>query len=785
MAVTWGERFADFAAMFFMGVFSLGLLAYVGYGEAANKYPQFEIEKVTAQARPVQFAIEKYLSTGIPLRQFAGFDTLTAPIVKVDPAIDALTVIDRNGAVVFENGQRGIAINKVIALDQNSSDVRVEVGAVYTQVFMPLRSRFGFGGQLIIHVPNDYVREQVKKATKFLPWSAAIGSLLLGLFGAIVAGKPTSWRTRWDKVIFIGMFVGVAATVVGGLASLYSAGAQSKAVALGGALTERVSTIYDMGLSLGDVEGLDRTFSEYRRSFPELRTVSMIIDDVVLIHTDPAAVGKALVPDRNSFSVFTEVDEIPGLNVKVYVSIPHEVVYLTVGRSAKTFGVLLVASGFMAGLFFQLGGALRRMRLSLVTDETDGRSAVDAIKPALFMGFFIENLAVSFLPQLMQSSAAASGLPPFMVSAMFMAYFVTFALTLVPAGIYAAKHGPTRLIFAGALLVAIAAAAIALSTHFSVIIASRLLSGLGQGLLFIGSQSFILAYAAADKRTQSAGIIVYTFNGGMLSGMVIGGLMVGYVGSSGVFWLGAGMAICIALYTWLLVAPPKMTARDETSVMRSPKAILGVFKSGGFIWTTLLVGIPAKAVLTGVIIFAMPLVLSNLKLEREDIGQVIMFYALGVLISSHYVSRYADRVGKIRNILVIGLSLSGLGMVVIGSIGWSGFNADNLGPVIVTLVLLAGTFIVGVAHGCINAPVITHIASTSAAQRLGEAPVTAFYRFIERVGHIAGPLVVGQLYFMSNQSPLVIAWLGVIMLAFAIPFWLRRDDAKINPVQDK
>ena len=466
MAVTWGERFADFAAMFFMGVFSLGLLAYVGYGEAANKYPQFEIEKVTAQARPVQFAIEKYLSTGIPLRQFAGFDTLTAPIVKVDPAIDALTVIDRNGAVVFENGQRGIAINKVIALDQNSSDVRVEVGAVYTQVFMPLRSRFGFGGQLIIHVPNDYVREQVKKATKFLPWSAAIGSLLLGLFGAIVAGKPTSWRTRWDKVIFIGMFVGVAATVVGGLASLYSAGAQSKAVALGGALTERVSTIYDMGLSLGDVEGLDRTFSEYRRSFPELRTVSMIIDDVVLIHTDPAAVGKALVPDRNSFSVFTEVDEIPGLNVKVYVSIPHEVVYLTVGRSAKTFGVLLVASGFMAGLFFQLGGALRRMRLSLVTDETDGRSAVDAIKPALFMGFFIENLAVSFLPQLMQSSAAASGLPPFMVSAMFMAYFVTFALTLVPAGIYAAKHGPTRLIFAGALLVAIAAAAIALSTHF-------------------------------------------------------------------------------------------------------------------------------------------------------------------------------------------------------------------------------------------------------------------------------------------------------------------------------
>ncbi len=780
MEVTLGQRFADFAAMFFMGVFSLGLLAYVGYGEAAHKYPKFEVEKVTAQARPIQFAIEKYLSAGIPLRDFAGFETLSAPIVKVDPAIEGMTVVTRAGLVAFESGQRGIPIDIEAIKDSGNSDRKILIDAAFTQVVLPLRSRFGFGGNLVVHIPNAYVSDQVHKATRFLPWAAAIGSVALGLFGALVAGKSSEWRSRWDKVAFIAIFLAVAGTVVGGLANLYSAGVQSKAVGLGGALTERVSAIYDMGLALDDLEGLDRTFAEYRRSFPELRTIAMIVDDIVLIHTDPAAVGKKLTPDSSAFGVFTEVDDIPNLNVKVYVSIPHEVVYLAVGRSAKTFGVLLVASGFMAGLFFQLGGALRRMRQSLATDETDGRSAVEAIKPALFMGFFIENLAVSFLPQLMQKSAEASGLPPFMVSTMFMAYFVTFALSLVPAGIYAAKHGPTRLIFAGALLVAVAAGAIALSTYYPVIIFSRLLSGLGQGLLFIGSQSYILAYAAADKRTQSAGIIVYTFNGGMLSGMVIGGLMVGYVGSSGVFMLGAGMALCIALYTWLLVAPPKMAARDETSVMRSPKAILGVFRSGGFVWTTLLVGIPAKAVLTGVIIFAMPLVLSGMKLEQEDIGQVIMFYALGVLISSHYVSRYADKFGKIRNILVIGLSLSGVGMVIIGSIGWSGFDADAFGPVIVTLVLLAGTFIVGVAHGCINAPVITHIASTSAAQRLGEAPVTAFYRFIERIGHIAGPLVVGQLFFLSNQSPLVIAWLGVIMLAFAIPFWLRRDDAKIE-----
>jgi len=375
----------------------------------------------------------------------------------------------------------------------------------------------------------------------------------------------------------------------------------------------------------------------------------------------------------------------------------------------------------------------------------------------------------------MQKSAAAGGLPPSLASAMFMAYFITFAGALVPAGIYAARHGPKQLIFVGALIVACGSSLIALSDHYALIVVSRLMSGLGQGLLFIGAQSYILAYAAADKRTQSAGIIVYTFNGGMLSGMVIGGLLVGYVGSTGVFWIGAVVASLIALYTWLLIAPPRMAQIEDTSIMRSSKAILGVFKSGGFLWTTLLVGIPAKAVLTGVIIFAMPLVLSGMNLEQEDIGQVIMFYALGVLLSSHYVSRYADRVGRIRDILFIGLSLSGVGLAVIGSIGWPALGTTMIGPVAVTLILLAGTFIVGIAHGFINAPVISFIASTEAARRLGEAPVTAFYRFIERVGHIAGPLVVGQLFYFSGRSPMVIAWLGLTMVIFAVLFLLRQE----------
>ena len=773
------KRVSEFLIMFLTGILSLGLLAYIGDREAFTKYPRFEIEKVLAQSRPVQQTLEKFLDAGLPLTQFAGFDTLVRPIIKVDDAIDAITILNSLGGVVFQQTDPRFKIDPIAADSRNLAEVTTVSGETQTQIFLPIRSRFGFGGQVVIHLPNKYVAEKVRSATGLLPWAAGLGAIVLGVYGAMVVDLSAARRRRLDRIVFSVIFLSVAGTVVVGLTKLYAAGSQVKAEGLASALTERIRIVYDMGLSLDDVDALENAFELYRSVNPEIGALALVVDDKVVIGTTPGMTGKRLTPDATSFQVLNPIEGVPGLNAAVYVSVPYDVAVSAVGRTAKTFVVLLVASGFMAGLFFNLGDALRRLRLARSQNKTDGQSAVDAIKPVLFMGFLVENLAVSFLPQLMQKSATAGGLPPSLASLMFMAYFVTFAATLVPAGVFAGRRGPKPLILLGAIATAAASAIMALYDHYQVIVAARLLAGFGQALLFIGSQSYILAYAAADKRTQSAGVIVYTFNGGMLSGMVIGGLLASYIGSSGVFWIGAATAVAIGLYTWALIDPsPKMETQPTPQAPRSAFSILGVFRSVSFLWTTMLVGIPAKAVLTGVIVFAMPLLLSGQNLAQEDIGQIIMFCALGVLLSSHFVSRYADRFGNIRQILFVGLALSGVGLCVIGGIGWRDVVDMHLGPIALTLILLGGTFLVGVGHGCINAPVVTHIAGTDVAKQLGEAPVTAFYRFIERIGHIAGPLVVGQLFFLSGQSPTAIAWLGAAMIGFSMLFVLRSDRAR-------
>ena len=59
-----------------------------------------------------------------------------------------------------------------------------------------------------------------------------------------------------------------------------------------------------------------------------------------------------------------------------------------------------------------------------------------------------------------------------------------------------------------------------------------------------------------------------------------------------------------------------------------------VVRSGEFLKTMFCIGIPAKAILTGTITFALPLLLGQYGYRQEEIGQIIMLYGVGVVAAS-------------------------------------------------------------------------------------------------------------------------------------------------------
>jgi len=55
---------------------------------------------------------------------------------------------------------------------------------------------------------------------------------------------------------------------------------------------------------------------------------------------------------------------------------------------------------------------------------------------------------------------------------------------------------------------------------------------------------------------------------------------------------------------------------------------------------------------------------------------------------------------------------------------------------------------------------------------IGPAGATSLYRVVERIGHVAGPMVVGQILIFGHESLLAIGWVGAGVIVLALLFLL-------------
>lgn len=771
------RRMSDVVTMFVVAALSLLLLIYVGFAEGKRTYENLYIEKMIAQGRLVQGAIENYLRDGLPLNQYVGFASSVEPIVRTKD-IDAIAFYGPAG------GQLGIVVDRSNpALPQPSPLIyerRDEVGrdfkSTHYQVVLPLHSRFEVVGSLVLFVKKGIVEETLDASFRILVYGAILVSAAFALFVFLCA--PYAWRSRtpWLQIGYAAMFIAMAGVVVVSLAQLYADGVRGKVQFSAETLKQRLSTVVEYKLRFADFDGVGKVFSEYRRLNPEISEVSLIVDGTVQISTASAKVGKPPVRESGMYEYAVKLSDTDVISRELAVSAPNSLVYEQIWRSVLNFGVLFVASGFLSGLFLQVATSAQRLRSAEPPERssTSGVSADEAafvvIKPVFFLAVFLEHMIYSFLPAYMQDAAIHSSLGASFATAPFIAYYFCFAAVLIPAGYVSDRYGPKPLICVGLLLASFSVLSLAVETSIGMLMVLRGLAGVGQAMLFIGIQSYILAVAPAAKKTQAAGIIVFGFQGGMIAGMAIGSLLVVYLQPFGVFVLSGAIGFATLLYSTLLIPSDWARKSEELdfvgSVSRIGADLMRVARNGEFMLTMLCVGAPAKAVLTGAVTFALPLLLAQQGYRQEEIGQIIMLYGIGVVAASSYVAQLVDRTGSTTNVLFWGASVSGVGLALIGLVGSARFGNAMLG----TSIIMFGMVVVGVAHGCINAPVVTHVAQSRLADEIGPLPVTVSYRFLERVGHIAGPLLVGEIFILWGQSPHALAWIGFGVTALAFLF---------------
>lgn len=766
------RRIIDSATMFMVALLCVLLLIYIAYGSTKRTYEQLQLDKAMAQAELVRSPMETYLKPGLPLRQFTGYNQLTNSMIEGDRTLISMNVEISDGEIVFSSGDA-----KARTLPPSGDTSRTNASEVrksdsILQIILPLSNKFERVASLVVSIDRLEIDRRLTREFRINVLVAVFACLCFGALVFMRSATQSPVNSKPVAIAFTTTFMLVAVAIIATMVSLFTAGAQSKGRALVDSLGQRLDDIPQYGLQFDQIEGLDEVLDSYRKLNPEISAIGITVNGRFAVHTDRSRVGTIMV-SSNSSSEYQALLTPPNhpRAAMVVLAVPRNFVLWQVARNVKNYAALFVASALFAFLFLQLAQAMRRAQSTFRTGNTDWRSplALDLVKPVFFLAVFVDNLSYAFLPQVVSDLAKASDAAG-SIAWPFTAYYLSFALALVPAGHYSQKLGSRNLVLSGLALIAAGLLSMTLVTSLELAIIARAITGLGQGILFIGVQTYVLAKSSRENRTQANGIIVYGFQGGMISGMAIGSLLVSEIGTTGVFAAGAMLAAVTIGYTLLLLPTDKAAAADTSSSRIQWSETARLLRDPQFMQIILMIGIPAKAILTGVVLFAMPLLLHAMGFAKEDIGQITMIYAGCVIVSSAIAGHHADRTQSSRKLLVWGALLTAVGLLIISISAHPAIDASNLALFWKTLLIVVGSAIIGWAHGLINAPIITHITDTAIAERVGQSQAAAAYRLLERCGHMLGPIMVGQLFVICGTTPVVLGYIGLVMAALALAF---------------
>ncbi|MFO1056023.1 MAG: MFS transporter [Dongiaceae bacterium] len=756
---------------------SLALLLYAGYGEGRRVYVQLRLERIAALGEVLASSMETFTQTGLPVRQFAGFEAQAAALNAAGPSILAVRVLDPAGRTVFEQ-PAGAATPAAghparYALSEPGSEVWQAGDRL--RVLLPVRDKMAVAATIAIDVDEAALVRPVAAALWPALLVAAAGGLLFLLVELGAAGRSGRFARLAPSLVFAGAFIAVAGTVTAGLFGLYDEGVRGKTAALAQSIAHRLSAATEIGIDFSSFSELGEAFAVYRRIDPDIRRVTLVDDGKVLVDSAAAAAGRPYRPDADVYEFSVPLAERADLGIAV--ALPKAVVLRAMWRNGKNFLALFLACGLVGYMLLPASRALAA-RPAGADPAAAAERRLAIVKAAYFLGVFVDAIGLSFLPQWATTAATAAGLSPAAGSLPFTLSFVFLTAALLPAGRYAVHGDLRRMMLAGLACTAAGAVLIFAWPGFVAICAGRSLSGLGQALLLVAVQSYGLSSSAGGRQARAVGVQVEAFSGGLICGTTIGGLLAALLDERRVFLIGGGLGLAALLYAVSCIAPGGAERRAG-----APRALLADLRAAlldaGFLKTLFLGGV-GKFVFAGVAMFAVPLILRERGYAKEDVGQVMTLYALAVLGATLLATRLADRLGGAGAVLLLGSVVAGLGMALVGLVNagpgpepaWLAAAAAALAglPVPAILLTILGVLAMGVSQGMLAAPVITYVAGTAAAARDGPAGVVAIYRLLERVGHICGPVVVGAVLAAWGGDPASILIFGLLSLVAGLLF---------------
>lgn len=200
------------------------------------------------------------------------------------------------------------------------------------------------------------------------------------------------------------------------------------------------------------------------------------------------------------------------------------------------------------------------------------RGLLPAVATGLFcvqLDYFAVNLA---LPRMADELGSTVSDLQWVISV----YMVTLGAFMVPAGRIGDIFGRKRALLTGVALFGIASALCALAPSAPVVIAMRVVQGLGAALIFPVSVSVLTNALPPDRASRTIGLAYGIAGLGNAAGPLVGGLLTETLGWRWIFWINVPLTIL----AFVLVAVSVTESSDESAPRRIDLTGLALITTG-------------------------------------------------------------------------------------------------------------------------------------------------------------------------------------------------------------
>ena len=295
---------------------------------------------------------------------------------------------------------------------------------------------------------------------------------------------------------------------------------------------------------------------------------------------------------------------------------------------------------------------------------------------------------------------------------MINTYTVTMAALLLPLGAMGDRIGRKPVLLTGLLLFGMASAMAGLAPSSEVMIAARLLSGVGAAMIMPVTLAVITSTFPDEERSRAIGVWTAVAGGGGILGMYLSAVLVD-----------------LASWRWLFALPVALVAVAE---LRQPEPLLDIrlFRQRGLASGSVAL-LAVFGVQAGIMVVLFPFFQAVLGWSGLQSTLALMPMALLMMIASGLAPRVAARVGA-QPTMAAGIALGGMGVALMARL----VSVDGG-----YMTILPGMLAMGLGMGLSTTPSTEAI--TTALPRSRQGVASALNDVTRELGSALGVALLG------------------------------------------